>query len=698
MHGLALESVTANYFLKKPMVQKTVGDLAWERVVTLGLTMDRIDEFQEKKYGLYIEFHKKLRAFWTKKSHLIITPSIYLKGIITKWGASADRISVIYNAVQNMEPARTELPEPFQQAGRGRKIIVSVGRLVPWKGFEGLIMAVNNIQEASLIIIGEGPEREKIESLIRGKKLQDRIHLTGMLSRNEVFSCLKKSDLFVLNSSYEGLPHIVLEAMAAGVPVLATDAGGTAELVRDGCNGILVPPSEPELLEGSIKKLLNDDEFRHNMVQEGFETLKDFSWKNLADQTEQVLENAVKEKDQLRENFSNTHCSDPLPVLFISTTRYSTPPDPTLIKKWKGLKPYFKATVISFREGSGSLRPVLEGSQWILLPSTLPRFLRYFLHFSASFFLCLNSVIRKKHAAIVAQSPYEAMAPALALLPWHLAGALSRPRLIIEIHSDWKEGVMLYHRWFLSWIEKAFRLIIGCFSLSQADSYRAISGYCSRLLPQSRKPVFIFPTFTDLSSFIEPSKEAVKRVSEEHGKGFFLFAGMLIYLKGVHYLIKAFSAVLARYPGAKLFIAGRGEEEKHLKSLAKDLGIGSSVCFIGHCDQQTLCAYIKNSIALVLPSLTEGLGRVAIEAHLLERPVVASRVGGIPEIVSDGKTGLLFKPGDEGSLSNALIKLLDDAGLADAMGKAGREAVMKKFNYSGYFESYYEMVKETCRK
>ena len=123
----------------------------------------------------------------------------------------------------------------------------------------------------------------------------------------------------------------------------------------------------------------------------------------------------------------------------------------------------------------------------------------------------------------------------------------------------------------------------------------------------------------------------------------------------------------------------------------------NNVHFAGHLDQNTLAAYIRNSLAFVLPSLTEGLGRVAIEAHLLEKPVIASRVGGIPEVVSDGSSGLLFEPGDEAALSLALIKLLNSPGLADSMGMAGKKAVVEKFNYQTYFQSYYNMVKGICR-
>jgi glycosyltransferase involved in cell wall biosynthesis len=697
VHGLALESVLANLFLRKPLVQKVVGDLVWERARTLGLTGDSLDQFQKKKYTFYLEFLKKLRTFWIRESHLIIAPSLYLKSIILGWGVSEEKTRVIYNAVPLPESPGGPGPELFQHIDAHKKKIVSTGRLVSWKGFDKLIKIIEHIRAAHLVIIGEGPERTELEKLIAERKLSGRIHLIGMTSRTEVFSFLKHADVFVLNSSYEGLPHIVLEAMAAGIPVIATETGGTGELVQDGYNGILVPQAEPESLEYSIKKILRDGNLRKNLVQNGYATLKKFDWESLVEETENVLIQIAKNKAGGSAVLCGTPDSGFLPVLFISTTRYSTPPDPTLRKKWRGLQPFFRSTVISFRNGQGPLSSVLEGAKWILLPAGLPRFLRYFLHFLLAFLSTTNGALQKKYRAIIAQSPYEALAPALALLPWKIVPAASRPKLIIEIHSDWKEGVMLYHRTRFSWIEKPLRTIIARFSLSQADGFRAISEYSRKLLPPRAKPVFVFPTFTDLESFKEPPEELIKEIAEKHGRGFFMYAGMLIFLKGIHHLIRAFYNVLKKHPDARLIIAGKGEEEEKLKKLVKELGIFNNVHFAGHLDQNTLAAYIRNSLAFVLPSLTEGLGRVAIEAHLLEKPVIASRVGGIPEVVSDGSSGLLFEPGDEAALSLALIKLLNSPGLADSMGMAGKKAVVEKFNYQTYFQSYYNMVKGICR-
>ncbi len=696
VHGLALEASVANVYLRKPLVHKVVGDLVWERCRTLGLTDDGIELFQNKQYRLRIEFLKRLRSFWITKSHAIIAPSMYLKNIIHGWGAAETKIKVIYNAVQLERVAHSEMPDVFQRIGADSPKIVSVGRLVSWKGFEELITILPRMQKAHLIIIGEGPERPGLEALIHKHNVQQRVHLTGRLSRDSVFACLQHADVFVLNSQYEGLPHIVLEAFTARAPVIATDAGGTGELVQNGYNGLLIAPSNPVLLERSIQRLLEDQQFKQQLIHNGFETLKTFDGQRLVCQTEDVLLQTAFAGKHTHAALAGARDNHKLPVLFISTTRVGNPPDSTLVKKWKGLEDFFQSTVIAFGGSTTCVRSALAGARLLLLPSSYPRFIRYGFHFLITFLWSFCGALRKKYCAIIAQSPYEAFAPALALLPWSIIGAASRPKLIVELHSDWKEGVMLYHRSRFSWIEKQARTLIGRISFAQADSFRSISDYCTRLIPDKRKPVFVFPTFTDLENFQDPPRERIQEVATRQGTGFFLYAGMLIYLKGIHHLIRAFQAVHKKHTGARLVIAGKGEEEKKLKQLVESLGMNEEVFFVGHLDQHMLSAYIKNATALVLPSLTEGLGRVAIEAHLLERPVIASRVGGIPEIVIDGTTGFLCDPGDEQSLYNAMVKLLDNPGLAERLGKAGKEAVADKFDYTTYYRSYYSMVKKTC--
>ena len=182
VNGLALEAVIANTLLRKPLVQKIVGDLAWEHVRTQNLLQDTIEEFQHKKYSFRIQCLKKLRSYWVRNSAVIITPSFYLKGIVEGWGIPEEKIQVIYNAVEGEKRTHTDSPviDLLKRIGDKKKI-VSAGRLFPWKGFSDLIPVMDTISEAHLIIVGEGPERPRLELLVKEKNLQGRVHFTGAL-------------------------------------------------------------------------------------------------------------------------------------------------------------------------------------------------------------------------------------------------------------------------------------------------------------------------------------------------------------------------------------------------------------------------------------------------------------------------------------------------------------------------------------
>lgn len=293
VHGLALESVVANVFLGKPMIQKIVGDRAWERARENGEVQDDIETFQKKRYSLKTECIKKLRCFWTGRSRAIIAPSRYLKKIIQAWGIPQERIAVIYNAVKPPPAGRVAL-SCMQRRTPAEHIAVSVGRMVPWKGFEGLIDAAASLPQVRLVLIGDGPERGRLERRVRERQVQERVCFAGTLSRAEVFACLCEADVFVLNSTYEGLPHIVLEAMAAGAPVVAADAGGTGELVAHGSSGVLVPPGNTNQLAEAIRSVMCDREYARRLSAGAREQLRRFTWETLVEQTENLILQTVR--------------------------------------------------------------------------------------------------------------------------------------------------------------------------------------------------------------------------------------------------------------------------------------------------------------------------------------------------------------------------------------------------------------------
>ena len=165
------------------------------------------------------------------------------------WGIREEKIKVIYNAV----PIESLGVVPEEVKKLPRPLIVTAGRLVPWKNMDGVIDAVSEISGASLAIVGEGPEHA---ALVRRaeNKLHGRAVFTGRLSHKDTLAVVKFSDVFVLNSSYEGLSHLLIEACLLNVPIVATDAGGNSEVVNDK-NGTLIPVGDTKALICAIQEI-----------------------------------------------------------------------------------------------------------------------------------------------------------------------------------------------------------------------------------------------------------------------------------------------------------------------------------------------------------------------------------------------------------------------------------------------------------
>jgi glycosyltransferase involved in cell wall biosynthesis len=284
VNGLAMAAVLANLLLRKPMIQKVVGDLAWERAMNRGWVIDSFERFQTQRYGLKVESLKALRTWWTRKADKVIVPSRYLARWVHGWGVPEDRIIVIYNALEplgGIQPAAV----PIQTPNR----VVTVGRLIPWKRIDQIIEAIARCDEAGLVIVGDGPERARLEALVRTLGLADRVYFAGQRSKTETLSLMAACHLFVLNSTYEGFPHVVLEAMHLGLPVVATAIGGIPEVVQDGENGLLIPPMAQAALSDTLLQLMSSPWERQRLVGGAKHTAERFCLASMVEETEAVL-------------------------------------------------------------------------------------------------------------------------------------------------------------------------------------------------------------------------------------------------------------------------------------------------------------------------------------------------------------------------------------------------------------------------
>jgi glycosyltransferase involved in cell wall biosynthesis len=163
--------------------------------------------------------------------------------------------------------------EMKKHEGRGSRLLF-VGRLTAAKGLPILLESVSQVVGATLDIAGDGPDRKELEERAATLKISERVNFLGYQSQQQVGELLKRADVFVMASFAEGLPVVLMEAMAAGVPVVATHIAGVPELVRDGYNGLLVSPGDVGAATTAIRRLLEDADIRNRFAVAGRETVE----------------------------------------------------------------------------------------------------------------------------------------------------------------------------------------------------------------------------------------------------------------------------------------------------------------------------------------------------------------------------------------------------------------------------------------
>jgi glycosyltransferase involved in cell wall biosynthesis len=287
VNGLGAESALAALLAGRPAVHKVVGDYAWERAIGRGWFRGTLNDYQTTAKPARLRLLDWVRTFPLRLANHVIVPSGYLREIASGWGISKKKIRVIYNAVESAvgSPAISPTLPPWKG-----KTLVTICRLVPWKGVDELIRLLPDLPDTRLIVAGDGQMRVALEAEALSSGMGKRVQFLGSLPPDGVRRCLDQADAFVLNSTYEGLPHVVLEAMIAGVPVIATKAGGTGEVVEDNVTGLLVPVGDAAALKAAIERLWLEPALGRQLAIEAAKQLAArFDFDAMVDATEAVL-------------------------------------------------------------------------------------------------------------------------------------------------------------------------------------------------------------------------------------------------------------------------------------------------------------------------------------------------------------------------------------------------------------------------
>jgi glycosyltransferase involved in cell wall biosynthesis len=179
-----------------------------------------------------------------------------------------------------------------------KKIILFLGSLVTQKGPQILLSAMKAVQrrypDAYLVIGGSGHLKKDLIETTTRSKLKDDVVFTGYIPTDRTPLYYRAADIFVLPSFSEAFPLTLLEAGAAGLPIIATDVGGVSDILHDGINGVITKTGDPEDLAGKIVSLLDDDELREKLGKKGQMLAEQYSWEKVAEETEKVYLDLIR--------------------------------------------------------------------------------------------------------------------------------------------------------------------------------------------------------------------------------------------------------------------------------------------------------------------------------------------------------------------------------------------------------------------
>lgn len=537
-------------------------------------------------------------------------------------GLRAGQVSVIYNPViTDQLPAllRAPLDDPWFRPD-APPVVLGAGRLEPQKDFATLIRAfaqVRAARPARLVILGEGQERGPLEALIRELGLQDDVRLPGFHS--DIFAFLGRAQTFALSSRFEGLPGVLIQALAAGCAAVATDApGGSREVLQGGKLGHLVPVGNAEALAGALLDTLE----RPRPGPPGGGALDRFREQVAVDQYVRVLGGTAEPRHLALLVTSLSYGGAQTQVVELArqfrargwrVSLLSMLPPEAFTEDLQ--RDGIEVVSLNMRRGVPSLR-----AWWQLV-----RWLR-----------------RERPTTVHSHMVHANLLARLARRPGGVRHLICTAHNIIEGGRG---------------RELAYRLTDPWCDLTTNVSRAATRRYVQVGAVPADQILYV-PNGVDSGTFRpDPQRRLEARQALGLGDAFtWLAVGRFEEAKDYPNLLRAFALVQAAQPGARLLLVGDGPDRPAAQELVDTLGLHRHVSFLGL--RGDVPALMNAADAYVMSSRWEGLPMVLLEALASGLPIVTTDVGGTGELVRPERSGLLVPPQDSGALARAMVDLM----------------------------------------
>jgi len=585
-----------------------------------------------------------------------------LEPMLKRYSMDKDKTVLLYNSVdierfkdmQAVDSVRKKIGIPD-----GAKIIGMVGRLVPGKGYGIFLKSARDILKkhanTRFLIIGAGNERCNLDDMARNLNIEKEVMFLG--ERQDIPELVALFDVAALCSkanSTESCSIALLEYMAASRPIVATDAGGNAELVIDQESGLIVPSDNPEEFAKAVVELLEDPKKACSLGRAARKRAEEmFSSAAAIKRIEKLLQDGLDSSQRHKmQRDKGVH------IIMAG---------PGLSAKGgiSGFANYYLRSDLSKRFGIIYHVTTVDGPY--------PRKLMFFAKSLALFIVRLVSDPRIKivHACSSSGGSFYRKAAILGI------AKVFGKKTVFHIHSSG----------FFRKTHPVRRYLIRKI-LDASDSVLILSGawlYETRKAT-SNKNIRIIPNPVDTAKF-RPM------VANRQYRGLnVLFVGQLTREKGVYDILEIAPEVKKAFPGVRLFFAGDGDV-RDIKAACRKNRIEDIVVLSGWLGKRALVKAFEDASVFLLPSHRECFPISVLEAMASGLPVISTRTGGIPDMIQDGVNGFLVEPGNQAELKSALMAMLGDCELRTVMGKKNAKKAGSEFSLDIVADKFYAEYK-----
>jgi len=610
-------------------------------------------------------------SYVLRKANYVLTVSEDLRRRAIELGSAPERTAAILNGCdpgtfhfRDQGAARSQL-----NLSEDEKIVLYVGRLAEPKGLVELCEAFAALARAyprlRLVAVGTGPLASTLRSFIHGHELRNRMALTGERAPREIAAWMAAADLFCLPSYSEGCPNVLIEALSCGCPAVATDVGGIPELLTPD-SAVLVPAKDPKRLAEGLRAGLSKTWDRAAISRLWART-----WDDVARETHAICQDVLQRAGNrsLTVAALNGHRSRDREGAVAGARRAPgdrmritvvTPYFPTSARSYGGRSAYETLRVLKRWADIHVVCPLTLYPKWLAPQNYDPPDLTYQPR-------DLKTTYFQYPAIPLATRPINGLVCEEYLLPYVRD---SRPDLILNywlypeglgaVRAGRKLGVpvvvgaigsdvrRLSDACIRHLIRRTLTEAAGVIAVSEELRQRAIA------LGVPPERVTAIPNGCDGTVFRPGARDEARRLLglDLSGK-MILYAGNLLRSKGLAELMEAFIGLARVRPSLRLALIGEGALGEKLRVRARKAGVGGRLIVPGAQASPTVARWMAASDVFCLPSYSEGCPNVVIEALSCGRPVVATAVGGVPELVKDD-CGMLVPARDSEQLRAAL--------------------------------------------